>query len=574
MADQTNLGFISYRRSDSGAFTGRIYDRLVAALGREAVFRDRMDIPYGVDFVEYFQERLRSCRVFLAVVGRTWTSTTDDTGQRRLDAPDDFVRLELETALAGAGREVEPTVNGARPPTRAELPVSLAAFALRNGFEVRDDPDFDHDIARLLDFIREHLPQGTGEGAGREPGVSSSGAPPARPRFRKRFVLLPVLGVLLVSLIAAAALVLGVLRWALNDDDADVLVKLDGLGSSSYAPEVFLDDQPLEPYDRGAWFAWAVPKGQHTLYLTFPLCDPIVRTIDVEPIGRDSYREFPVSLFTTCSLGGVDFVLVPATTYTSGYPIGERESSRGSLQGEGGEPAPRQRVVVTQPLLVQQAELSLRDYLRLMGSEKESTEACELLATDYAVPAHCLTFAEAVVLANRWSEQEGLEPCYQVSSTDVTWEKGVECAGYRLPTEAEWEYFASLSTDPEHYLWRSPSPYAGGRTPHDFAWFDFNSGLRPQPGRGKQPSDLGLYDLNGNVEEWVWDRFSDEPGGDEVLIDPTGPAEGSARVAKGGSWASLAPDVRTVSRRRAPADVPSQRVGVRLVRSLAGVQQP
>ena len=93
-----NAIFISYRRSDSNDVSGRIYDRLAAHFGATAVFKDVHSIPYGADFPTYIRQELSHCRVLLAVIGPTWL-TAEKHGQRRLDNPADWVRIEIQLAL-------------------------------------------------------------------------------------------------------------------------------------------------------------------------------------------------------------------------------------------------------------------------------------------------------------------------------------------------------------------------------------------------------------------------------------------------------------------------------------------
>src|SRR5574337_1156833 len=91
--------FISYRREDSGGYAGRIYDRLTSRLGRENVFFDVDTIPPGRDFVEVLSERVAKCDALLAVIGKHWVVSADSNNRRRLDDPNDFVRIEIEAAL-------------------------------------------------------------------------------------------------------------------------------------------------------------------------------------------------------------------------------------------------------------------------------------------------------------------------------------------------------------------------------------------------------------------------------------------------------------------------------------------
>jgi hypothetical protein len=92
--------FVSYRRQESKDFAGRLYDRLADQFGEGQVFIDVDAIEPGVDFAEAITRAVAACQVLLAVIGPNWLTITDERGRRRLDDPDDFVRLEIEAALA------------------------------------------------------------------------------------------------------------------------------------------------------------------------------------------------------------------------------------------------------------------------------------------------------------------------------------------------------------------------------------------------------------------------------------------------------------------------------------------
>ena len=129
--------FLSYRRQDSQSATGRLADDLEARFGDERVFRDR-EIAAGDDFVEAIRRSVESSTVVLVVVGPHWLAATDAQGHRRLDDPSDFVRLEIELALAAGVAVVPVLVEGARMPSEAELPNSIAAFARCQAVELFD----------------------------------------------------------------------------------------------------------------------------------------------------------------------------------------------------------------------------------------------------------------------------------------------------------------------------------------------------------------------------------------------------------------------------------------------------
>jgi len=143
--------FISYRRADSGMFTGRIHDQLKASFGANNVFRDMYNIPAGSDFRSVINESITSTDICLVIIGPQWLNITDTQGKRRLDDPNDFVRIEVESALKNPKTRVIPVlVDNATMPVVEELPPSLMELAYRNAVKVRTDPDFPHDMEILI----------------------------------------------------------------------------------------------------------------------------------------------------------------------------------------------------------------------------------------------------------------------------------------------------------------------------------------------------------------------------------------------------------------------------------------
>jgi hypothetical protein len=139
---------ISYRRDDSAAITGRVFDRLVAHYGVGSVFRDIDNIPLGVDFRDHINTVLAGTDITLVVIGKDWLGTR--RGRRRIDNPADPVRVEVETALRNGIPVVPVLVDGAAMPTADQLPNSLSELAYRNALEVSSDRDFHQNIARLI----------------------------------------------------------------------------------------------------------------------------------------------------------------------------------------------------------------------------------------------------------------------------------------------------------------------------------------------------------------------------------------------------------------------------------------
>ncbi len=143
--------FISYRREDSSSYAGRIYDRLWRVFKKKNVFFDVDTMFYGKDFRLKIRTSVDSCDVLLAVIGRQWATITDEHGERRLDNPDDFVRIEIESALQRPECLVIPVVvNGAKLPKHTSLPPSLQQLVFKEAAFIRDDPDFHRDMDKLI----------------------------------------------------------------------------------------------------------------------------------------------------------------------------------------------------------------------------------------------------------------------------------------------------------------------------------------------------------------------------------------------------------------------------------------
>jgi hypothetical protein len=124
--------FISYRRDDSAGYAGRLYDRLGQHFGSENIFIDIDTIEPGVDFVEVIAEAVSSCDLLIALIGQQWLTVTNAQGRRRLDDPEDFVRLEIQTALERNIRVIPALIRGATTPTSPELPEALTRLARLN----------------------------------------------------------------------------------------------------------------------------------------------------------------------------------------------------------------------------------------------------------------------------------------------------------------------------------------------------------------------------------------------------------------------------------------------------------
>lgn len=144
--------FINYRRDDSAGYAGRLHERLTSAFGTQSVFMDLDDIAPGVNFVSTIEEGVAACDVMLVLVGKRWLDARDTSGQRRLDDPADFVRIEIAKGLARNVRVIPVLIGGASMPAAKDLPPDLGQLANLQAIALTDER-WDYDTSQLLRAI-------------------------------------------------------------------------------------------------------------------------------------------------------------------------------------------------------------------------------------------------------------------------------------------------------------------------------------------------------------------------------------------------------------------------------------
>ena len=207
------------------------------------------------------------------------------------------------------------------------------------------------------------------------------------------------------------------------------------------------------------------------------------------------------------------------------------------------------RVSITQPFYISTTEVTQGLYESVMDRNPS-----EVRNEDY--PVTNISWYDAIEFANQLSAQQGLPECYVISDTGVSFPKGTQCQGYRLPTEAEWEYAAKAS---KSYA------FSGGERVERMAWTRSNSGNEVHFVRSKYPNAWGLYDMSGNVWEWTWDRFAPYDLAQDK--DPMGAATGDYRVRRGGAANAELEYAKVDARYQVYPDYSDAFQGLRLVRT-------
>ncbi len=243
------------------------------------------------------------------------------------------------------------------------------------------------------------------------------------------------------------------------------------------------------------------------------------------------------------SASELSFITVKPGRFTMGSPTDEAGRHDSEVPHE---------VVVTNGLSVSATPVTRQAWATVFGLEPPDIQSSRL-------PVERVSWYEALSFCNALSLFTGLTPCYTMTEDGIEWDR--DAPGFRLPTEAEWEFLCRASTR---------TAYHSGDGEEDLAaagWYEGNCPSGPRLVGGLRPNAWGLLDMHGNVWEWCWDWFG--PYSPEEQVDPSGPATGESRMLRGGSWRRSRHHCRSATRYDSSPENHGKSLGLRVVRTLA-----
>ncbi len=219
--------------------------------------------------------------------------------------------------------------------------------------------------------------------------------------------------------------------------------------------------------------------------------------------------------FTVSAAFAGEMVLVKGGTFTMGDAKGKADE--------------KPRSVTVSSFYMDKYEVTQKEYMAVMGQNPSKFQY-----DDH--PVERIRWTDAALFCNMRSKAEGLKPCY----TPRTWECDFTANGYRLPTEAEWEYACRAGSKGRLYFNGNEKQLAA------YGWTRVNAGDSTQAVGKKKPNAFGLFDMYGNVAEWCNDFYTEAPEGGK---DPRGPKSGAKRVLRGGSWQERPKNISSSARK-------------------------
>jgi formylglycine-generating enzyme required for sulfatase activity len=515
--------FISYRRDDSSGHAGRLFDRLSAHFGVEQVFMDIDQIEPGEDFVQVIESAVGSCEVLIALIGRNWLTSRDESG-RRLDNPNDFVRLEIAAALVRGIPVIPVLVQGARMPRPQDLPEDLLPLSRRHALEL-SDLRWKHDADQLtgaLEKILTRQREARRIAAQQEEKRKRLEAEAQRKREEEQHR----------RQVAQAAEEAQQRKVA--EEKQRKIAQEEARPDAEDDEEIEASPQALKPAPAIAEIASSTARPD-----ALPLSVKTTTQRTMLLIGEAEQAK-KISSRIRLIAGAMLLVLLAggALLLWLAFDPVNIDTSPTVNQTQGGQQisqAANKLQNMTNPLGMEFVWIPPGSFM--MGSENGDSDE---------KPVHQVTFREGFYMGKyevtqaQWQQVMGTNPSNfkgdSLPIETVSWNDAQKFIRklnemndgfvYRLPSEAEWEYACRAGTTGD---------YAGNLG--SMAWYVDNSGNQTHPVGQKQANAFGLYDMHGNVSEWCADAWHENYNGapTDGSIWLSG-GDSSRRVLRGGSW--------------------------------------
>lgn len=528
--------FINYRRKDSAPYAGRLYDRLAGHFGHDHVFMDIDQIEPGEVFDQVIEDKLAAVQAAVVLIGEHWLDIADANGQRRLDDPDDWVRLEIAAVLERGIRVIPVLVGGATMPKSTQLPECLVPLTRRQAIEITDHR-FHADTDKLIKALEKIVGV----------PVPPKFEPPKKPEEPEKPGLLrfaAIAGVIGIGIV-------GFYFGLMPPEQVQIRLEPENPVTEPIAATERTEIKPIpakQLTDEQPQVTTSEPK-------PVPPKKPAVEQLQSttpEPITQ------PVTEPPKAAAIEPDMVRIPSGKFRMGSP----ETEEGRQNDEG----PQHEVTISRPFALSRHEITVGQFRQFVEDAGYQTTAEQSGKGCYVWNAEK---KQAEQLPERnWKnpgfKQNDGHPAVCVSWDDaqayVKWLSQRTGAAYRLPTEAEWEYAARAgTTTARFYPDGQQCQYANGLgqegkaiAASDWVLAECTDDYVTTAPVGRFKSNpYGLSDMLGNVSEWTqdcWhDNYNNAPSDGSAWLDKDG-GDCSRRVVRGGSWNYAPQDVRSAGR--------------------------
>jgi formylglycine-generating enzyme required for sulfatase activity len=545
--------FLSYRRDDAVAAAEKLRGGLTQAFGRKSLVKDMNDIPVGVDFVNYLEGQIAICNVFLAIIGPNWLEAQDGSGNRCIDDPHDFAVIEIAAALKRDIRVIPVLIDATPMPRLESLQEGLRPLLRRNPITVSME-HFDRDVSALIAKVRAALRETTGQR--RVPPLALAGAGTFLAIvfgiYQFRDVPIPGKGKAInfdkLAEAAKPSQPAEIDKASVRPKSVEAQAAIEGnlrenAREAARLPRVFdevFPKQVMQASTADGPFIALIKERIAALKAENEKRKPGSSVQLVTPVARKAFRDC-----ADCP----EMAVVPAGSFTMGSQANEPERGSWNRNIE----SPQHRVTISKPFAAGRFPVTFAEW-----------DAC-------AAENGCGGYIPS---DQGWGR--GARPVINVSWHDAkaytAWLSKKTGKAYRLLSEAEREYVARAGAATTFWWGSSITP---DQANYDGHYLDTgggqNGGWRRQtvPVKSFEPNPWGLYQVHGNVWDWVEDCWNESYDG--------APADGSAktagdcnyRVLRGGSWFDDPQHLRSAFRNNSSTDNRNGFTSFRVARPIA-----